>query len=589
MAQPMYHLGIAYGHNATVAVVRDGELVFCQSEERRNRIKNSVGFPDQTLAHVYGRVCEPGAVASCTFFLERNLGYLVMRESGFRSGPLANLVQPDKVREWQADPTAADAEGARLLAQAAALRADPAINLEAAQWFVQRVGLPADRLFHLDHHLCHAVSAIPFLPWGTGPDTLLFTLDGEGDGICAMVARLSGGRLEVISTTPDHLSLGKVYHDVTGILGFKPNEHEYKVMGLAPYAKPEYCRDLIEKFRTILDVDATGQWVGSFRSHRGMLLKLVELCNLQRFDAIAGALQLYTEQLICAWIRYWIEKTGIRSIACAGGVFMNVKANQRVLALDCVERMAVVPSCGDESTAIGCAVHGSQRTQLTAPIRPVDQLYLGEAYDDRAIEQHLVADKTAERFVVSEPTDIDGEVARLLAAGEVVARCTGRMEFGARALGNRSILSHPGKPENVTTINDAIKNRDFWMPFAPTVLAEDVEGLVAGQAKMFSPFMMVSFDATERARRDLVAALHRADFTLRPQMLRRDANPSYHAVIARFRALTGIGAVLNTSFNLHGEPIVGSPADAIHTMTRSGLRHLALGKFLLSKPDGAGP
>ena len=583
----MYHLGIAYGHNATIAVVRDGELVFCQSEERRNRIKNSTGFPDQTLAHVYDRICAPEEVASCTLFLEKNLGYLMLREGGFRSAPLAGLLDAAQVRAWQADPVAADAAGAVLLDAADRIKADPSINLEAAGWFVQKLGLPADRIEHLDHHLSHVASAMPFLAWDAGTDTLLFTLDGEGDGICAMVARLSGGRLTVLSTAPDYLSLGKIYHDVTGILGFKSNEHEYKVMGLAPYAKPEYCRDLVERFLAILRVNAAGEWEGSFRSHRGMLLKLVELCSFQRFDAIAGALQSYTERVICDWIRHWVEQTGIRSIACAGGVFMNVKANQRVLEMACVERMVVVPSCGDESTAIGCAVHGSRRFQPQVPIRPVRQLYLGEAHDAQAIERQLIDDGISKDFDISEPADINVEVARLLAAGEVVARCTGRMEFGARALGNRSILSHPGKAENIPMINDAIKNRDFWMPFAPTILAESVDRLVAGHAKMFSPFMMVSFDATADGRRDLVAALHRADFTLRPQMLNREANPDYYAIISRFRDLTGIGALLNTSFNLHGEPIVASPTDAIRTMARSGLRFLALDRFLLAKPAAA--
>jgi carbamoyltransferase len=578
----MHHLGIAYGHNATVAVVRAGELVFCQSEERRNRIKNSLGFPDLTLAHVYEHVCPPGEVASCTLFLERNLGYLGLREAGFRSGTMRSLLSAEQVRAWQADPAGADAAGAALLAAADRLKADPAINIEAATWFVQRLGLPPDRIVHLDHHLGHANSALPFLD--SGGDTLVFTLDGEGDGTCAMVARLSGGRFTVLSTAPDYMSLGKVYHDITGVLGFKSNEHEYKVMGLAPYAKPEYYRDLVERFLAILRVNAAGEWEGSFRSHRGMLLKLVELCTFQRFDAIAGALQAYTERVICDWIRHWVEKTGIRSIACAGGVFMNVKANQKVLELDCVERMAVVPSCGDESTAIGCAVHGSRLFEPIVPIRPVRHLYLGESFGAHAVERQLAESGVAGEFEVSEPADINAEVARLLAAGEVVARCTGPMEFGARALGNRSILSHPGRAENIPLINDAIKNRDFWMPFAPSVLAETAGDFVAGAAKMFSPFMMVSFDATPRGRRDLVAALHRADFTLRPQMLAREANPDYHAIISGFRERTGIGAVLNTSFNLHGEPIVGTPADAIRTMQRSGLRYLALDKFLLAKP-----
>jgi carbamoyltransferase len=355
-------------------------------------------------------------------------------------------------------------------------------------------------------------------------------------------------------------------------------------MGLAPYAKPDYYRGLVERLRALLWIDAEGAWRGSYPGRCTMAVKLAELCEFQRFDAVAGALQEFAETAICDWIRHWVEKTGIRSIACAGGVFMNVKANQRVLALECVERMAVVPSCGDESTAIGCAVHGSLTLEPATPIAPQRHLYLGQDYDDRSVEAVVRGGGFDSLFDVSEPVDLPGTVARLLADGEVVARCSGPMEFGARALGNRSILSHPGRIENISFINDAIKNRDFWMPFAPTVLDEAVGELVDGAARMASPFMMVSFDATARGRHDLAAALHRADFTLRPQMLTRAANPDYHALIGAFRALTGIGAVLNTSFNLHGDPIVGSPVDAIQTMAASGLRHLVLNKLVLSRP-----
>jgi len=249
--------------------------------------------------------------------------------------------------------------------------------------------------------------------------------------------------------------------------------------------------------------------------------------------------------------------------------------------------MAVVPSCGDESTAIGCAVHGSRLLQPELPIERVGHLYLGQAYDDAAVAQLFDGGGLAAHLTITEPADLADTVARLLADGEIVARCAGPMEFGARALGNRSILSHPGRAENIAVINEVIKNRDFWMPFAPTVLDDAVDDLVRGGAKLFSPFMMVSFDATARGRSELGAALHRADGTLRPQMLTRDANPGYYAIIEAFRRRTGIGAVLNTSFNLHGEPIVGSPLDALRTMIHSGLRHLVLNKFLISKPEAA--
>ncbi|HUA50764.1 MAG TPA: carbamoyltransferase C-terminal domain-containing protein [Candidatus Sulfotelmatobacter sp.] len=577
-----YHLGISYGHNATVAVIADGRLIFCQSEERLNRIKNSTGFPWETLAHVYRHVCAPHDVASCSMFMATKTGYLVMREVGFRATPFVSVLNGADIDAWRADLEAADGASEAYDRRVAAWASDPATVAEADTWFAKAARLPASKIFHVDHHVAHALSSLAFAD--DGDDRLIFTLDGEGDELCATVSQLRDGELVRLSATPRHLSLGKIYELVTGLLGFKMMEHEYKVMGLAPYAKPEYCEALRRKFEALLWVDEDGAWRGSLRGVRSTMVRLAELCRLQRFDAVAGALQDYAERMICAWIGHWVRRTGIGSIACAGGVFMNVKANQRVLATDGVERMVVVPSCGDESTAIGCAVFGSRSLQPELPIEPVRHLYLGQSYADEDVERLLRDGGLAEHLAIAEPADLADAIARLLADGEIVARCAGPMEFGARALGNRSILSHPGRTENIAVINEAIKNRDFWMPFAPTVLDDEVESLVRDGARMFSPFMMVSFDSTERGRRDLGAALHRADWTLRPQMLVRDANPGYYAIIEAFRRRTGIGAVLNTSFNLHGEPIVGSPLDAIRTMANSGLRHLALNKFLISKP-----
>ena len=183
---------------------------------------------------------------------------------------------------------------------------------------------------------------------------------------------------------------------------------------------------------------------------------------------------------------------------------------------------------------------------------------------------------------MSRPKNIAAKVARLLADGEVVARFAGRMEFGARALGNRSILAHPKHREVVERINTAIKNRDFWMPFAPTIIRKFADRYIRLH-KADSPFMNVAFRTTAAGQRDLAAAIHPYDKTTRPQLLDEDVNPAYYAIIEEFRRLTGIAAVLNTSFNLHGEPIVASPADALRVFFRSGLRHLAIGGWLVSK------
>src|SRR5581483_8558697 len=207
--------------------------------------------------------------------------------------------------------------------------------------------------------------------------------------------------------------------------------------------------------------------------------------------------------------------------------FMNVKANQRIAASPLIERMVLVPSCGDESTAIGAAVLGSLTLEPATPIRPATHLYLGAANARAEVEAAVGAAAASGRFTVARPPDINRRAAELLAAGEVISRCSGAMEFGARALGNRSILAHPSRPELVGLINQAIKNRDFWMPFAPSILAERMADYVVPAPAAPPAYMMASFDTTARGRRELAAALHAADGTCRPQCLIQSWNPDY--------------------------------------------------------------
>ena len=278
-----------------------------------------------------------------------------------------------------------------------------------------------------------------------------------------------------------------------------------------------------------------------------------------------------------------LDATGAHSVVCGGGVFMNVKANMVLKDLPGVEHFAVCPSAADESTAIGAAYDGYER--LTGKqLCPLDTIYLGPEYSEGEIEQAIDRLAVAERCRVERPDDIDRATAELLVEGEIVARFQGRMEFGARALGNRSILAHPSDPEIVPVINHQIKQRDFWMPFAPTILDEFQDRYIVNPGRIPSPHMMIAFETTPQAQSELRAAIHPFDKTARPQLLREADNPDYHRLIRIFQERTGIGAVLNTSFNLHGEPIVCSPDDAFETFFNSGLQHLAIGPYLVSKP-----
>ncbi len=275
-----YHLGISYGHNATVAVVADGALVFCQSEERLDRIKNTTGFPYETLAYVYRSICRPEEVASCSLFLARNLGYAMLKRSGFRKLRMVHKIDAAGIAAWEADPAGGRAAHEAYARSIAAVVADSDLTAEGHVWFSRATGLSGHRIFHVDHHVCHGYSTLPFI--GPDGDQLVFTLDGEGDGLCASVAVWRDGRLTRISETSEHRSLGKVYEIVTGLLGFKMMEHEYKVMGLAPYAKPEYYRDLTQRLEKLLWVDEAGTWRSSSDN---LAADLAALCRYQRFDA----------------------------------------------------------------------------------------------------------------------------------------------------------------------------------------------------------------------------------------------------------------------------------------------------------------
>ena len=574
-------IGIVYEHDATVCLMEDGRITFCQSEERFDRVKQSFGFPFRTLEHVYAHVAPRDSIDLAVIY-ETALPHegAVLREECEPSGEWSPASGRSAMRTMK-DLALTTAWGSRLSEWRIRRRQnDPSARRRAHAFFARLLGLPAGKVVFMDHHLAHAWSVVPsVLPWGRA---LVFTLDGGGDGLCATVSLVEEGRLTRLSACAERHSLGYFYADTATVLGMNGSEDEFKVMALAGYASREEVEPLLAKLRGLLSIDAKGEW-NSVPTAGARFGALAEACRFARFDVTAGAVQSLTEELISRWVAHWVAKTGCGDIAVAGGVFMNVKASQKVAQLPDVSRLFVMPSAGDESCAIGAAAWGTRQLDASAPLEPLGDLYLGVEYGEREVAEAIAASGATSRYEISRPADINREVARLLADNRIVARCAGRMEFGARALGNRSILAHPGHLENVRRINDAIKERDFWLPFAPAILEEEMARYVAGYEKAFAPYMCIAFDSTEVARGDLQAAMHAGDLTLRPQAIRREWNRDFHEIVSAFRELTGTGAVLNTSFNLHGEPIVCSPADAIRTTDLSAIEHLMLGGHLLSK------
>jgi carbamoyltransferase len=306
-----------------------------------------------------------------------------------------------------------------------------------------------------------------------------------------------------------------------------------------------------------------------------------------RFDALCGGVQEITEELILEWARRAMRRTRIQHLAVSGGVFMNVKASQRLLAMKDVKSLFVMPSAGDESLVFGCCWEGYHEACRARGIDPapkaISHLYLGKEYDEQYITRMIRRDRLRRRFEITRPDDIEDAVADLLAQGKVVARHAGSSEWGARALGNRSILANPVDEGTIQVLNELIKDRDFWMPFTPSVLPEGAAEYILNPKRMPASYMCITFDSSPAGRVALKAAKHPYDHTIRPQVVDPEWNPSYHRLIARFAARTGIKGILNTSFNLHGEPNVETPEDAIRTVLQSGLEYVAIGPFLFRK------
>jgi len=413
------------------------------------------------------------------------------------------------------------------------------------------------KVFFIDHHLSHAHHG--FYSSQIDTDAIVFTIDGWGDFANATINMVRSGKLECIYRT-DQFNLGRIYHFVTLLLGMQPEQHEYKVMGLAAYAKEHYIVEPLKVFEKMYKVEGLDiKPLMKIKNHYQYLKNELEG---YRFDAIAGAAQRYVENMLKEWVRNWVKETGINNVILTGGVALNIKASKIISELDSVSKIHVPMGSGDESLSIGAAQYMWSVKNDPTLLQKIDSPYLGLGYSNEDALSVLDHPYVKENFNIKEncsPKDI----ASILASGEIVAYMQGRMEFGPRALGNRSILASPIDQNIVQVINTAIKNRDFWMPFTPSILAEFAPKYIINPKKIDARYMTMAFDSTDEAKNKLKAAIHQVDSTLRAQLVFKELNPRYHAIISEFSEMTGVGALLNTSLNIHGKPIVHKPVNVI--------------------------
>lgn len=449
--------------------------------------------------------------------------------------------------------------------------------------------VPLPPIHFSPHHLAHACMA-----WFESgmKEALVLTVDGSGDWNTTCWWHGRDGKLELLHEVNIPHSLGWFYSAMTEYLGFQAYDGEYKVMGLAAYGKPH--ADVADRIAKLVWYDGHG----GFETDPMLLSRgprkysyyfpdsLPELLGRpprsdaeeisEWYQSVAFETQKRLEDVVQQMTEYWCRKTGLRNLAIAGGVGLNIKMNTRLFASAEIDDIFIHPLCSDTGVAIGGAM-ACEYANGRLPAERISHVSLGPEYADEDIEKMLMACKLDFRREES----IERTVAGFLADGKVVGWFQGRMEGGPRALGNRSILGDPRSVETRDRVNAVVKFREPWRPFCPSMTQDGADRYL--KKYTYAPFMIIAFEATDEARQEIPAVVH-VDGTARVQIVDEQQNPRYHRLITEFQKLTGVPCVLNTSFNVKGEPIVCTPQDAIRTFSATGLDALAIGSFLLTKP-----
>jgi len=574
----MIVLGLIDSKPSAVAVLDGGRILSAVAEERLARKKMATGFPRSAVTEAL----RAAGVAPCEI---EHVG-VAQRVSIFQARPVAwegwfedaNPIQPtalERVATRVAPllgrfPVAWEAHHAlKALTSRERIREIPRLLSE-------EYGIAAPVTFY-DHHFCHATSAY----YTSGFDeALVVTLDGGGDGLSGTVYVGRGGRLDRLHHVDSFNSLGNFYSYVTALCGFRAEKDEGKITGLAALGAPLHA-EAMSRFLGTTERGDIRYRIPMYHASAVRRIARAMPPDADRAD-LAASVQLVLERVGTEFVRYWQRKTGLRRIAVAGGVFANVKFNQRVHELDGVDEIFVHPAMDDGGLSVGSALAAvaEHRPELAPSLcRRLHDVYLGPEFTEAEIVGAISEDGGG---ATREP-DIHSAIADRLAAGDVVARFTGRMEYGPRALGGRSILYRTDDPSVNDWLNDALRRTEF-MPFAPATLAEHADRRYAGLdgARDSARFMTITFDCTELMARESPGVVH-VDNTARPQIVDAETAPDFHAILNAYYARTGIPSLVNTSFNMHEEPIVCTPADAVRAFRLGRLDWLAIGSHLVGR------
>jgi len=576
----MIILGLTDSFTSGATLVADGEVVAAVSEERLDRNKMCTGFPNRSISEVLRitgiRPFDIGmvAVASNNLFWRPDClpfkDYFRDSKGGGRDQLLS------------LGSTFSRVAGNSVLAR----KTYHSLKLVLTRERRSRIrsvlkdvhGVEAAVNF-IDHHVCHAASA--YYTSGFNQATVL-TMDGAGDGKCSRVFRVDHGEFTQLHSLDSYDSIGNYYSYVTHLCGLKAHKHEGKITGLAAYGEPEYL-ELLERFVA---------WDGRSIRNTGKCFDHSAIHKLEQSlpegfskENLSASMQLLLEQAVSAYCDYWVRQSGACDLALAGGVFANVKLNQRIHEQPAVRRLFIHPGMGDEGLAVGAALFEHARQEGHEPGPVMRHAYLGAGYPDADIRAAIAACGQLQELSLA--AGMADTVAAMLARGKVIARCTGPMEYGPRALGNRSILYQTTDATVNRWLNQRLQRTEY-MPFAPVTLWEHRHACYRNldDAEDSARFMTITFDCTALMREQSPAVVH-IDGTARPQLIRRDDNPPYYDIVHAYWKRTGIPSLMNTSFNIHDEPIVNTPAEGIQAFLQSRLDALILGDHLLVRKTPA--
>ena len=594
----MYILGIsAFYHDSAACLLKDGEIIAAAQEERFTRKKHDAGFPTHAIQFCLKEAGIASKDIDNVVFYEKPFvkferlleTYLAFAPKGFTSFAKAMPL-------WIKD---------KLFQKSALIKELKSTLDESVDW--------RERLLFSEHHLSHAASAYYPSPFESAA---VLTLDGVGEWTTTSLAIGSGSDLKVVKEIHFPHSLGLLYSAFTYYTGFKVNSGEYKVMGLAPYGEPRYA-DLIREKLIIVGEDGSFQLDMSYFDYAtGLTMtnrkfdalfggppRTSETELTQREMDLAASVQKVTEDIVLKLTRGIAKETGERNLCLAGGVALNCVANGILLREKIFDNIWIQPAAGDAGGALGAALstwylHYNKERSTSKERDAMKGAYLGPEFSDTEIEAELTACGAA--FKKLSQNKLIDEVASALANEKAVGWMQGRMEFGPRALGGRSVIADPRSPVMQKQLNLKVKYRESFRPFAPSVLREDVGEWFEHDTD--SPYMLLVADVQNDKRRAMskeetalfgidklnvprssVPAITHVDYSARIQTVHTDTNPKYHAVISKFKEKTGCPLVVNTSFNVRGEPIVCTPTDAFKCFMGTEMDVLAIGNYVLYK------